>query len=215
MQTTMVKPTGAAARIAAGVETATGRRSGGRNRVRVLDVQGVEVGAVSGRPNGGRLESGASPAAVREWDSSHHFGLDVRTDVPPRTPDVIGSLPLVRLENPGHSWAFVHLSHIDAIGALDTISECSYIVGSCAALEEDCDAPAAADAIEAATGRRLDWDRDMNTIYDELFEWDYAYDNFRAAFRHPGRERVLAPYSAAAASRIAMRWRPPKGGRKQ
>ena len=182
MQTTLVKPKVVAAAMAASYK------------------------AVSGRPNGGQRPD--EPAAeAREWDSSHHFGLDVRMSTPPRSPHVLGALPLVRLENPGHSWVFAHLSHVVALGAANAFSECSYIVGSSAALEEDCDAPALADAIKSATGRRIDWDRDVSSFYDEMFEWDYAYDNFRAA-RHPaGEDHALRPYNAGVAARIASRWR--------
>lgn len=184
MQTTLVKPTVVSA------------------------VQAASYKAVSGRPNGGQCPAGPAMEA-REWDSSYHFGLDVRMSTPPRSPSVLGSLPLVGLENPGHSWVFAHLSHIAALGAADRFSECSYIVGSHAALEEDCDAPALADAIESATGRKLDWDMDVNTLYDGLFEWDHAYENFEAgSSQRRGRGYILAPYDAAAAMRIVASRQP-------
>lgn len=163
---------------------------------------------LSGRPNGGRRPSKA--ADRREWDDSDHFGLDTEA-VPRARRGLAASLPLVRLENPGHSWLFAGLDHVLALGIADRITGASYIVGSSAALEEDCDAPVFAEAAGAALGRAFDWSGDVRTVYDGLFEWDHAYDNLErrakesAGARTTGgaRSGILCPFSAPAARRIA------------
>ena len=163
---------------------------------------------ISGRKNGGKRPREA--AERRRWESCDHFRLDVRAASPPRSPgSILGELPLLRLDNGGHSWVFAHLSHVAALGVAGRISRSSYIVGSSAALEEDCDAPALAEAIEEQAGRRFDWDRDAACTYDGLFDWDYAYDNFYAAKMPAGEECILRPYDAATAERVAGRWARP------
>lgn len=159
---------------------------------------------LSGRPNNGRRP--ARGYARREWDASDHFGLDteVRPSAAPR--GMAECLPLVRLENPGHSWLFADLAHVAALGVEGRISGYSHIVGSSAALEEDCDAPVVADAIGAAIGRRFDWNDGrgcVRTVYDGLFEWDHAYANFKRLAGKPAGRGVLCPYTADAARRIA------------
>lgn len=164
---------------------------------------------LSGRPNGGRRPSKA--ADRREWDDSDHFGLDTEA-VPRARRGLAASLPLVRLENPGHSWLFAGLDHIVALGIADRITSASYIVGSSAALEEDCDAPVFAEAAGPALGRAFDWNGDVRTVYDGLFEWDNAYDNLeRRAGESAGARAagsgassgILCPFSAPVARRIA------------
>ena len=166
---------------------------------KVVDVGSASPEAmVSGRPNGGRMPR-RNAAALREWKSSDHFMLDTLASRPPRAASIPGGLPLARIENPGHSWLLVHLRHVAALGAAGRISGFSHIVGSSAALEEDCDAPAVIGALEEKTGGKFDWNGSVRTVYDGLFEWDYAYENFAAARFPAGEEHVLRPYSAAAA----------------
>ena len=161
---------------------------------------------VSGRPYGGRAPRDA--AALREWKSSEHVMLDTLASRPPRSFDALGDLPFARIETPGHSWILIHLCHIDSLGAAGLVSGYSHIVGSSAALEEDCDAPAVVGALEERTGARFDWNDGVRSMYDGLFEWDYAYDNFRRrAGPLAGEEHVLRPYDAAIAVRLAARWR--------
>ena len=168
----------------------------------------VSYALISGRGNGGKRPREA--AERRRWESCDHFRLDVRAASPPRSPgSILGELPLVRLDNGGHSWVFAHLSHVAALGVAGRISSSSYIVGSSAALEEDCDAPALAEAIEEQAGRRFDWNRDAACTYDGLFDWDYAYDNFYAASIPAGEECILRPYDAAIAERVGGRWQRP------
>ena len=187
MQTTMVKPKVAAVGSASSGLTA------------------------SGRPNGGRAPRSA--AELREWNSSEHVMLDTLATRPPRAMDISGELPLARIESPGHSWLLVHLWHVAQLGAVGRISGFSHVVGSSAALEEDCDAPAVIAALEERTGAAFDWDGGVRTVYDGLFEWDHAYDNFDAARFPPGEEHVLRPAHTAAARRLAIRWQDAIGGR--
>ena len=171
----------------------------------------ASLAAISGRPDNGRAPRNA--AELREWNSSEHVMLDTLATRPPRATDVLGELPLARIENPGHSWLLVHLWHVAQLGAVGRISGYSHIVGSSAALEEDCDAPAVIGALEERTGAAFDWDGGVKTVYDGLFEWDYAYDNFQAARLPAGEDHVLRPYDAAAARGLAVRWQRAIGGR--
>ena len=171
----------------------------------------ASLAAISGRPNGGRAPRNA--AKLREWNSSEHVMLDTLATRPPRAESILGELPLVRIENPGHSWLLVHLWHVAQLGAVGRISGFSHIVGSTAALEEDCDAPAVIGALEEKTGAKFDWDGGVKTVYDGLFEWDHAYDNFDAARFPPCEDHVLRPAHTAAARRLARRWQDAIGGR--
>ena len=166
----------------------------------VAGAKALPAGLLSGRPNGGKRPRQAF--ARREWDNSDHFGLDTLVQPAPACgPRGIPALQL--LENPGHSWLFVPLQLVVDLGIAGKISGFSYIVGSMAALEEDCDAAVFADALEARTGRRLQSGEDVARVYDGLFDWDGAYDNFRGARRPAGEEHYLGPYFEAAARRIA------------
>ena len=170
----------------------------------VAGAEALPAFLLSGRPNGGKRPRDAS--ARLDWDGSEHFGLDVRVEGVNLPYYGERGFPLFQqLENPGHSWLFVPLPVLVGFGIAGRISECSYVVGTMAALEEDCDAPVFEDAYKSRTGEGLRPGREVARVYDGLFEWDNAYDNFRAAQRQwsrsPGERRVLWPYSEAAAQR--------------
>ena len=160
-------------------------------------VAGPHHGLLSGRPNGGRKPRRISRY---EWDRSEHVLLDTRLrHLPPRS--VWQCLPLDAIESPGHSWMFAELGHVAALGVADEISSCSYIVGPYAALEEDCDAPAFAKAAGRHIDGGFDWNRHVRPVYDELFDWDSAYENMEAA--GPPHGCILRPYDGKEALRIA------------
>lgn len=52
--------------------------------------------------------------------------------------------------DPGHGWLAVKIAELHRLGIIDKISNCSYMRGKTAYLEEDCDAPAFLNAKEAA-----------------------------------------------------------------
>ena len=166
----------------------------------VAGAKALPAGLLSGRPNGGKRPREA--CARREWDNSDHFGLETLVGPAPACGPG-GVPPFQLLENPGHSWLFVPLQLVVDLGIAGRISGFSYIVGSMAALEEDCDAAVFADALEARTGRGLQAGEDVARVYDGLFDWDNAYDAIRGARRPAGEEHYLGPYFEAAARRIA------------
>ena len=172
-------------------------------------IEGPLGGTLSGRPKGAgankrlqcQRQRHGQEAAVGSIDAgSAHVGLDTRIRPLPAR-GIAECLPLLRLENPGHSWLFAGLPHVFELGLAEKTSGYSYIVGSYAALEEDCDAAAFIGAVERHIGGELDLDQGLRTVYDGLFEWDRAFENFgRIGY---GRGHALGFYSEALASRAA------------
>jgi hypothetical protein len=59
-----------------------------------------------------------------------------------RFAQVIGDeLHVRKYEDPAHGWLAVPMQWLEQLGILDDVSHCSYLKGSTAYLEEDCDAP--------------------------------------------------------------------------
>lgn len=59
------------------------------------------------------------------------------------------------ISDPGHAWLEVPVAEIKDLGIAGNISGCSYVRGSMAYLEEDCDLGVFVDAWEARAGVRL------------------------------------------------------------
>ena len=62
---------------------------------------------------------------------------------------VIGNeLHLRKYEDPAHGWLAVPIQWLEALNIVGDVSDCSYLKGSTAYLEEDCDAPVFRQAAE-------------------------------------------------------------------
>lgn len=59
------------------------------------------------------------------------------------------------ISDPGHGWLEVPLAELRALGIANAISPYSYVSGSMAYLEEDCDASLFADVYEREHGERV------------------------------------------------------------